>query len=86
MFTPEFSSDDKGEYVLVANHSLQSADAIELSIQYNKARIAFGTANLPSHIQKCRLIYDIRGQSVSEAVVGKVTEALKSICTLEFMS
>jgi hypothetical protein len=84
MFTPEFINDTKGEYVFVASHSLESKDAIELSIRYNKARIAFGSKHLPSHIKSCRIIYDIRGQSVADPVINKVTEALGSVCSLEF--
>lgn len=84
MFTPEFVNNERGEYVLVANHALESAEAVDLSIQYNKARIAFAAKHLPRHFRQCRLIYDIRGQSVSEAVIGKVKETLGAICTLEF--
>lgn len=84
MFTPEFINDTNGEYVFIANHSLESMDAVELSIRYNKARIAFGSKHLPSHINSCRIIYDIRGQSVTDLMISNVTEALGSVCTVEF--
>ena len=84
MFTPEFINDAKGEYVFVASHSLESDGAVELSIQYNKARIAFGSHHLPQHMKSCRIIYDIRGQSVPDLAINKVIEALDAVCTLEF--
>ncbi len=84
MFTPEFSSLEKGEYVLVANHNLESPESVELSIKFNKARIAYAAQNLPPKIQKCRLIYDIRGQNVTQLAVNDVTESLSAICEMEF--
>ena len=84
MFTPEFISDNKGEVVLIANHSLESDEAIELSIAYNKARIAYGLKHIPSHLRVFRLFYDIRGQSISDHTITKVTEALNETCDLVF--
>lgn len=84
MFTPELINQERGEYILVANHNLENTEAICMSIQYNKARIAFGSGHLPQESRKCRLIYDIRGQSVSEDAIENITEALSSICVLEF--
>ncbi len=86
MFTPEFVSEERGEYVLVANHSLENAEAIELSIAYNRGRIAYGASQLPAHIQTCRLVYDIRGQVVSDSVINQIRQALGHDCTLEFKS
>ena len=84
MFTPEFINDSKGEYVFVASHSLESQDAIELSVRYNKARIVFGSKHLPQHIKSCRIIYDIRGQSVTDLAIKKITDTLGAVCILEF--
>ncbi len=84
MFTPEFTLDNKGEVVLIANHSLESDEAIELSIAYNKARIAYGLKHIPSHLRVFRLVYDIREQSISEHTITKVTEALNETCDLVF--
>lgn len=84
MFTPEFISDSKGEYVFVASHSLENQEAVELSVRYNKARIAFGSKHLPQHIKSCRIVYDIRGQSVPDLTIKNITEALGAVCTLEF--
>ncbi len=84
MFTPEFINHSKKEYVLVASHSLENQEAINLSVQYNKARIDFGNKHLPEHITSCRLIYDIRGQSVSDETIEVVRLAFGAICTVEF--
>lgn len=84
MFTPEFIIEDRGEYILVANHNLESTESVQASIKYNKARIAFGTTQLPAQIQNCRLIFDIRGQAVSEATINSINQALAGICNLEF--
>ena len=84
MFTPEFISDDRGEYILIANHNLESAEAARFSISYNKSRIAFAESHLPPHIKQCRLIYDIRGQTVSEATFTEMRKAFENVCSLEF--
>jgi hypothetical protein len=60
MFTPEFINEERGEFLLVANHALASPESIKLSIAYNIARISLGM-QLPPHIQTCRVVYDIRG-------------------------
>jgi hypothetical protein len=72
MFTPEMVSPDLGEFVLVANHSLESTEAARLSVEYNRARILHGRPHLPSESRKCRLVYDVRGQSVSEPTIDQV--------------
>jgi hypothetical protein len=84
MFTPEFVSEERGEYVLVANHRLDSAECVRLSIAYNRARVAHGATHLPPHIQKCRIIYDIRGQSVSTQTQNQLRQGLQTHCTVEF--
>jgi hypothetical protein len=84
MFTPEFVSEEQGEFVLLAAHSLESAESVRLSIAYCSARITFGSTHLPRHIQKCRVIYDIRGQAVPESTAAQVVQALQGKCTVEF--
>jgi hypothetical protein len=85
MFTPEFINSDIGAFILVANHSLESDEATRNSISYNKTRIAYGRKHLPAQVKSCRLIYDIRGQTISETNIDKVKQALESLCSLEFM-
>jgi len=84
MFTPEFANDERGEFILVANHNLENDESVQMSIEYNKARIAFGKAHLPTHLGQCRVIYDIRGQIVPEIAIKQVQQALEGICNVEF--
>lgn len=83
MFTPEFLIEDRGEFVLVASHNLESDEAVLLSVSYNKARVAYGLTHAPSQM-KCRLVYDIRGQNVSDIALAQVNAVLKGQCNLEF--
>lgn len=84
MFTPEFLIEDLKEFVLVANHSLESAEAARLSIEYNRERIAHGQLHMPLGAWKCRLVYDIRGQSVSDLTIDQVVEAFDDLASVEF--
>ncbi|MEF9676998.1 hypothetical protein ABRQ00_12950 [Pectobacterium aroidearum] len=84
MFTPEFIHEDIGEFILVSNHCLASAEAVSFSIEFNRTRIAYGKSHLPAHIHTCRLIYDIRGQNVPPDVIEKITLALESDAFVEF--
>lgn len=84
MFTPEYVSNELGQFVLVANHSLESTEAARLSVEYNRARILHGRSHLPSESWKCRLVYDVRGQSVSELTIDLVRAQLCDVATVEF--
>lgn len=84
MFTPEFINEEQGEFLLVASHSLLSAESIRLSIAYNIARISYGLSQVPSYIQTCRLVYDIRGQSISELVLDQIKQAFEQLAIVEF--
>ena len=84
MFTPEFVNEERGEFLLVANHCLESRESIQLSIAFNLARISYGLSPLPPHIRSCRVVYDIRGQSVSDAVLTRVSQALQQVAIVEF--
>jgi hypothetical protein len=85
MFTPELFSPEHGAFVLVANHSLENAAAVALSIEYNKARIAFGLSHVPNAASRCRLVYEVRGQRLADSVLDVVRTALGGLCKLEFM-
>ena len=79
LFTPELSSDERGEFVLIANHAIETPEALERSIQYNLARIQFGMAQLPAHYTKCILVYDLRGQTVSDAHIQRLERAFEHL-------
>ncbi len=74
--TPEFISDEKGEFVLVSNHFIGREDNLEMSIAFNKARLVFMKAHLPAHLEKSVIFYDIRGQAVSNSRLTKIRESL----------
>lgn len=84
MFTPEFVSQERGEYILVANHSLETSQSVDLSIKYNRARILFSRQHLPQGLKVCRLVYDIRGQVVAASDLDRVVGSLSSMCQVEF--
>lgn len=84
MFTPEFINEERGEFLLIANHSLASAESIQFSIAYNIARISYGKSQLPPHIRTCRVVYDTRGQSIPDAVLTQVNKALEQVAIVEF--
>lgn len=84
MFTPEIIDETKDEFILVANHKIESNEQLELSIQYNKSRIIYGKSQLPNHINICRLIYDLRGQNVPDNFKSKIIDKLSDIAVLEF--
>ncbi|ALB62465.1 hypothetical protein AFK62_08070 [Cronobacter condimenti 1330] len=84
MFTSDFINEGRGEFIVVANHSLASPESIQLSIAYNIARITYGLSQLPSHIQTCRVVYDIRGQSIPDLVLAQVRQAFEQVAIVEF--
>jgi hypothetical protein len=84
VFTPEFVNQELGEYVLVANHSLESHESASMSVAFNLARIQFGQQHLPGSVRSCRVIYDIRGQTVPQSHIELVRSQLSSVCSLEF--
>ena len=79
MFTPELSNEERGEFVLVANHDLQSAEGLRLSIAYNQARVRFGYAHVPPSLHRCVIVYDIRGQRVPESHIEELRLAFEGI-------
>ena len=83
MFTPELVDENTGSYILIANHFVENDAALELSIAYNLARIRFGSNQLPDHINKCMLVYDLRGQKVELDTIDKIESAFSHVYKLE---
>lgn len=83
MITPEFTNEKKGTYILVANHSVEDPKSLQLSIDYNLARIRYASAHLPKSLSKCILVYDIRGQRVSAKTLETLKAAFSHIHELE---
>lgn len=86
MFTPEFVNSGTGNYVLVANHFIETPEALERSIAFNRARIAYAKTQLPPSIDKCTLVYDIRGQAVAPSAIEKLRFEFHEIFELKVMS
>ena len=80
MFTPELVSEETGEFVLVGNHSLETAEAVAMSIAYHRGRIKYGKAHLPPHVSRCVVHYDIRGQNVPDTVLERLRHELDDSC------
>jgi hypothetical protein len=86
MFTPEFVNPESGSYVLVANHFVGTVKALELSIAFNRARIEHAITQLPQSINKCTLVYDVRGQKLPAGAIEKLRSAFSDISELKVMS
>ena len=83
MFTPEFVDRAQEEFILVATHILSDIETAELSVDFNLARIRFGYSQLPESFQRCRLIYDLRGQNISTPIENVLQAGYKNQCILE---
>lgn len=77
MFTPEFTRNDGQEYVLVANHYVETADTLALSVAFNRARIAFGRKHVPGPNATFVVHYDMRGQNVASDIEERLRLALE---------
>jgi hypothetical protein len=82
MFTPEFFRNEPAEYVLVANHYVETEAAIALSTAYNRARIAAGKQHVPNRAGKFIVIYDVRGQSVGDDLELRLEEDLGDLAEI----
>ena len=80
MFTPEFSSKDASEFHLVANHYLETDDALSLSVEFVRHRVRFGRQHVPNPDAKFVVHYDVRGQNVPHDIVEKLRAALAGFC------
>jgi hypothetical protein len=79
VFTPELTNEEEGTFTLMANHAIEDPKARQLSIEYNLARIKHGRAQLPQRINKCILVYDLRGQRVDSAIASSLKSAFAHI-------
>ncbi|MDO8911240.1 MAG: hypothetical protein Q8N10_01595 [Phenylobacterium sp.] len=84
IFTPEFVNEGHREIILVSNHSLQTEEAIQMSVEFNLARVRFGKQHLPGGDWRVRLLYDVRGQNLNGAALDGVAAALAGSATVEF--
>lgn len=83
MITPEFVREKHGEFILVANHNLETEENVARSIDYNLARIINVRRHLSTALSRCRLIYDIRGHAPWSGALERIEITLADICTIE---
>jgi hypothetical protein len=82
MFTPEFFRDEPAEYILVANHYVETEEAIALSTAFIRARIAYGRQHVPNEAGKFVVVYDVRGQLVADDFEQRCEEELGNLATI----
>jgi hypothetical protein len=86
LFTPENSSLDASEFHLVANHYLETEDALSLSVEFVRHRVRFGRQHVPNPANaKFVAHYDVRGQNVSQEILEKLRVALAGFCEVRFV-
>jgi hypothetical protein len=83
MFTPEFTSKDGSEFHLVANHKLGDDEALTLSVDFVRSRVAFGKLHVPTPAAKFVVHYDLRGQAVAADIEDRLRAALSGVCEVE---
>ena len=78
MFTPEFSATDATEHTLIANHHVETEEALNLSVAFVRARILFGRRHVPL---PTRFVahYDVRGQRVVDDLESRLEKALGDV-------
>ncbi|CAB3638877.1 hypothetical protein LMG24238_00095 [Paraburkholderia sediminicola] len=78
MFTPEFSATDATQHTLIANHYVETEEALNLSVAFVRARILFGRQHVP---QPTRFVvhYDVRGQRVADNLEGRLKKTLGDV-------
>ncbi|MBB5496860.1 hypothetical protein [Paraburkholderia sp. MM5384-R2] len=78
MFTPEFSATDAAEHILIANHYVETEEALNLSIAFVRGRIHFGRQHVPLPATFV-VHYDVRGQRVMVELETRLEQALADV-------
>ena len=86
MITPESIVPESGEFIFVANHGLQSEEAVARSVAFHRGRIAHARKHLSPVFSRCVITYDLRGQAVPEAFQEKVRADLSDLSEVRFLS
>ena len=82
MFTPEFSTADATEHTLIANHYVETQVALNLSVAYVRARVLFGRQHVPLPAARFVVVYDVRGQKVTDDLEGCLHQALGDVAEI----
>lgn len=78
MFTPEFSGNDATEHILIANHFIETEEALNLSLAFVRARVIFGLQHVPTPARFVAY-YDVLGQKVENDLEGRLENALGDV-------
>jgi hypothetical protein len=84
--TPEFVSTETGIYHLIANHCVENQEQLKLSISFNRARIEHAKYHLPRQLCKCVLVYDLRGQKLSDLVIPTLRREFADLFELKVLT
>jgi hypothetical protein len=84
-FTPEFTSKDGSEFHLVSNHGLGDDEALRLSADFVRARVAFAKLHVPAPAAKFVVHYDVRGQAVAADIEDRLRAALSGVCEVRVL-
>jgi hypothetical protein len=82
MFAPEFSANDATEHILIANHFIETEEALNLSLAFVRARVLFGQQHVPSPA-KFVALYDVRGQNVRDNLEDRLRSALGDVAEVQ---
>jgi hypothetical protein len=82
-FIPEFTSNSGDEFVLISNHNFVPNNGFEMSVAFNRARVAHARRHFPDPNAKCMLVYDLRGQVVSEFSRNLLRSEFAGLCELK---
>jgi hypothetical protein len=85
MFTPEFTDKDGSEFHLVANHYVGDDQALSLSVDFVRSRVAFGKLHVPTPGGKFVVHYDLRGQALPGDIEDRLRAALSGVCEVQVM-
>ncbi len=86
MFTPELINEERGEFIPCGQpqFGIIGIDKTQYCIQYCQNML--GTiAAATARAKTCRVVYDIRGQSIPDQVQAQVRQALEQVAIVEFI-
>lgn len=86
MITPELIVPNRSEFIFVANHGLQTEEALTRSLAFNRARIAHARKHLPCELSRCVVTYDLRGQTVSAVFQKRIHVELADLAEVRILS
>lgn len=74
-----FLARDATEHVLVANHYIETEEALQISLAFVRARVYFGREHIPSPAARFVAYYDVRGRNVGDDLEARLAVALQDV-------